>query len=74
MFVPRPDGEAEDDGVVLAVGPNTAEERSSLHAVGGRTMTELARARLPHALPLDFHGPFSSADWKGREFGSKLDN
>lgn len=55
-------GAREDDGVVLAVGLNTAEERSALHVVDGETMTELARAWLPHALPLDFHGRFFPID------------
>lgn len=58
VFVPRPDGTAEDDGVVLAVVLDPEAERSVLHVVDGETMTALARAPLPHALPLDFHGQF----------------
>jgi carotenoid cleavage dioxygenase-like enzyme len=56
VFVPRPDGEAEDDGVVLAVVLDPDAERSVLHVVDGETMEALATATLPHALPLDFHG------------------
>ncbi|MFC6787464.1 carotenoid oxygenase family protein [Halobaculum halobium] len=66
IFVPNPDGEAEDDGVVLAV---TLEEgvgvdgdattgRSALVVLDGETFTERARARLPHAVPFDFHGRY----------------
>jgi carotenoid cleavage dioxygenase-like enzyme len=58
VFVPRPDGEAEDDGVLLAVVLDPDAERSVLHVVDGETMEEMARAPLPHALPLDFHGQF----------------
>lgn len=72
MFVPRPDGEAEDDPVVLAVGSNTAEERSYLHVVDGETTIELGRERLPHALPLDFHAGSSPPTVGGLR--SKIDN
>ena len=58
VFVPRPDGEAEDDGVVLAVVLDPDAERSVLHAVDAESMDALATAELPHALPLDFHGQF----------------
>jgi len=58
VFVPRPAGEAEDDGVVLAVGLDTAAAVSRLYVVDAAGMGELARATLPHALPYDFHGRF----------------
>ncbi|MFC7226959.1 carotenoid oxygenase family protein [Salinirubellus salinus] len=58
VFVPRPDGDREDDGVVLAVVLDADTERSELHVVDGASMTRLAVAPLPHALPLDFHGQF----------------
>jgi len=58
VFVPRPDGDREDDGVVLTVGLDRAAGRSRLYVVDGGTMTERARATLPHAVPFDFHGRF----------------
>jgi len=58
VFVPRPDGDREDDGVVLTVGLDRAAGRSRLYVVDGETMTERARATLPHAVPFDFHGRF----------------
>jgi beta-carotene 15,15'-monooxygenase len=58
IFVPRPDGEREDDGVLLVVALSPAAERSLLVVVDAESMTELARAPLPHALPYDFHGRF----------------
>lgn len=58
VFVPRPGGDREDDGVVLSVGLDTGAGRSVLYVLDGETLTERARAPLPHALPFDFHGRF----------------
>jgi beta-carotene 15,15'-monooxygenase len=55
VFVPRPDGDGEDDGVVLTVALDRAAERSVLHVLD-RDLEVLARAPLPHAVPFDFHG------------------
>jgi beta,beta-carotene 9',10'-dioxygenase len=51
----------EDAGVVLTLLLDRAAERSVLLVLDARDMTELARAPLPHALPLDFHGQFVPA-------------
>jgi beta-carotene 15,15'-monooxygenase len=56
VFVPRPGGDREDDGVVFAVFLVPAAGRSELVVLDGESMAELARAPLPHAPPLDFHG------------------
>jgi carotenoid cleavage dioxygenase-like enzyme len=61
IFVPRPDAEREDDGVVLTVLLDRDAERSVLVVLDGETFTERARALLPHALPFDFHGRFFPA-------------
>jgi beta-carotene 15,15'-monooxygenase len=58
LFVPRPDGTAEDDGVVLAVQLDRAAGRSELVVLDAATLTERARAPLPHAVPFDFHGRY----------------
>lgn len=55
VFVPRPDGEREADGVVLSLCLDTDAERSVLVVLDG-DLTELARAPLPHAVPFGFHG------------------
>jgi len=57
IFVPRPDGDAEADGVVLSLCLDAAEERSVLLVLDG-DLTELARAPLPHTVPFGFHGEF----------------
>jgi len=58
IFVPRPDGDREDDGVVLAVVLDTEAGHSRLVVLDGETLDELARAPVPHAIPFDFHGRY----------------
>jgi beta-carotene 15,15'-monooxygenase len=58
IFVPAPDGDAEDDGVVLTVTLDADADRSRLFVLDGETLAERARATLPHAAPFDFHGRY----------------
>ena len=58
VFVPRPDGEREDDGVVLSVVLDTTREESGLLVLDAETFDQLAIAWLPHVLPFDFHGQY----------------
>ena len=58
LFVPAPDGEREDDGVVLTVALDVDADRSRLLVLDGETFGERARATLPHAAPFDFHGRY----------------
>jgi beta-carotene 15,15'-monooxygenase len=58
LFVPNPDGDAEDDGVVLTVALDDDADRSRLLVLDGETFAERARATLPHATPFDFHGRY----------------
>jgi len=58
IFVPAPDGESEDDGVVLSVALDVDADRSRLLVLDGETLSERARATLPHAVPFDFHGRY----------------
>jgi len=58
VFVPRPDGSAEDDGVVLSVVLDPEADRSFLVVLDAAAFTERARATVPHALPFGFHGQF----------------
>jgi len=58
IFVPAPDPDAEDDGVVLTVALDPAADRSRLLVLSGDTLTERARITLPHAAPFDFHGRY----------------
>ncbi|MEM4780542.1 MAG: carotenoid oxygenase family protein [Halalkalicoccus sp.] len=62
LFVPRPDGEGEDDGVLLSVALDTEEERSCVLVLDAAEFEEVARASLPHVVPFDFHGAFYPDD------------
>ncbi|PSP66163.1 beta-carotene 15,15'-monooxygenase [Halobacteriales archaeon QS_1_69_70] len=57
-MVQRPDADREDDGVVLAPALHTGEERTMLLVFDAGTLTERARAPLPHAVPFGFHGRY----------------
>ena len=54
LFVPRPGGTEEDDGVVLAIGTDP-EGTTSLYVLDARTMRLVARCRSAIALPAGFH-------------------
>jgi carotenoid cleavage dioxygenase-like enzyme len=58
LFVPAPDAEEEDDGVVLSVALDTERERSCVLVFDAAAFEEVARAYLPSALPFGFHGSF----------------
>ncbi|TVP76588.1 MAG: carotenoid oxygenase family protein [Gemmatimonadales bacterium] len=54
----RPDSRAEDAGVVLSVVLDARSESSFLLVLDAASLEERARARVPHAVPLGFHGQF----------------
>lgn len=58
VFVPAPDGEAEDAGALLSVVLDAQAERSFLLVLDAATMEEQARVQAPHAIPFGFHGQF----------------
>jgi carotenoid cleavage dioxygenase-like enzyme len=58
VFVPRPDGEAEDDGVLLSIVLDSERHRSFLLVLDAATFAERARAEVPHHIPFGFHGQF----------------
>ncbi|PSQ59398.1 beta-carotene 15,15'-monooxygenase [Halobacteriales archaeon SW_7_71_33] len=66
VFVPAPDGEREDDGVLLTVLLDPGADRSTLVVLDADTLSELARAPLPHRLPYAFHGQFYGPVSPGR--------
>lgn len=66
VFVPRPDGDSEDDGVLLSVVLDPDADRSLVVVLDAATLTERARAPLPHRLPYGFHGQFYGPDSPGR--------
>uniref|UniRef100_UPI0037E9981F beta,beta-carotene 15,15'-dioxygenase n=1 Tax=Semicossyphus pulcher TaxID=241346 RepID=UPI0037E9981F len=59
VFIPRPNGESEDDGVVLAAVINGNPGQSSfIVLLDGRTLKEVARAYVNSELHKDMHGFF----------------
>jgi carotenoid cleavage dioxygenase-like enzyme len=60
VFVARPGGSDEDDGVVLSVVLDAEAAASYLVVLDARDFTELARVHVPHHIPFGFHGTFSS--------------
>jgi len=58
IFVPAPDEDDEDAGVVLTIALDAAADRSRLLVLDGATFEERSRVTLPHALPFDFHGRY----------------
>ncbi|KAM3860245.1 beta,beta-carotene 15,15'-dioxygenase [Diretmus argenteus] len=59
VFIPRPNGETEDDGVVLISVLNSNPGQSCFIVVlDGKTFTEVARAYVDTELHMDMHGFF----------------
>ena len=58
IFVPRPGGTEEDDGVVLTIVLDSTLLRSKLVILNAGTMKEIARAEMKAIFPLGFHGTF----------------
>jgi carotenoid cleavage dioxygenase-like enzyme len=59
VFVARPGATAEDDGVLLSVVLDAAEQTSFLLVLDAADLREIARAQAPHHIPVSVHGMFS---------------
>jgi carotenoid cleavage dioxygenase-like enzyme len=59
VFVPAPDAQTEDDGVLLSLVLDGVKQRSMLLVLDAHDMTELARAEISRPVPPGFHGNFS---------------
>lgn len=58
IFIPRPDGKGEDDGVLLSVVTNELKGRSFLLVLDAKDLHEVARSEVLHAIPYGLHGMF----------------
>ncbi|KAH8177828.1 retinal pigment epithelial membrane protein [Sarocladium implicatum] len=56
IFVPRPEGKTEDDGVLLSVVLDGVKGTSYLLCLDARTMEEMGRAEADFAVAIGFHG------------------
>jgi len=59
VFVESPGAVDEDDGVLLSVVLDATAAASFLLVLDACSMSELARAEVPHHIPLGFHGQFA---------------
>lgn len=58
VFVPRPEAQGEDDGVILSVVLDAKVGRSFLIVLDAANWSEQARLEVPHPVPFGFHGNF----------------
>jgi carotenoid cleavage dioxygenase-like enzyme len=62
VFVPRPEGEKEDDGLVLSNVLDTGRKISFLLVLDAASFNEIARIDAPQLIPFKFHGNFFRAN------------
>lgn len=60
VFIPSPDSQEEDDGVVISTVYDPVKDSSFLLVLDARSFTELARAEVPLRFAPSFHGRFFS--------------
>ena len=58
IFVPFPDSQQEDDGVLLSIFLNIEQQRTELHGICAKTMKLLFRSWIPQLSAYSFHGQF----------------
>jgi torulene dioxygenase len=59
VFVPRPNGKDEDDGVLLSIVLDEQAKRSSMVVIDAKEMKEVASAEMGTVFPIGFHGVWS---------------
>ena len=60
VFVAAPEATDEDDGVLLSIVLDGRRGASFLLVLDAATLSELARAEVPHHIPFGFHGQFAA--------------
>lgn len=60
VFVPAPEAQSEDDGVILSTVIDHTHRTSFLLVLDGRSFQEIARAAAPHQIPLGLHSQYFS--------------
>jgi len=61
IMVQHPDGNSEDEGVILATAIDIAAKQSVVLVFDAEQLELIARAPLPHVTPFGFHGRFFPA-------------
>lgn len=58
LFIPKADAQREDEGYLAVLIFNVQEKTTWLYLLDAETLEEISKARLPHNIPLGFHGKF----------------
>ncbi len=58
IFVPQPNSEQEDEGIVLSLVLDGNQSNSFLLILDGHSFVEIARTKVPHHIPFGFHGQY----------------
>ncbi len=62
VFIAAPSPQTEDDGVVISVVLDTVKGNSFLLVLDATSLTEIARAEIPHPILFGYHGEFFGAE------------
>ena len=62
IFVENPDCHSVDDGVLLSVVFDSANQCSFLLVLDAMSFTDIARYKVPHVVPAGIHGSFYTDD------------
>jgi all-trans-8'-apo-beta-carotenal 15,15'-oxygenase len=58
LFIPKVDAQQEDEGYLAVLVFNAEEKSTWLYLLDAATLQEISKARLPHNIPIGFHGKF----------------
>lgn len=58
VFIPHPNRKGEDDGVLLSIVLDAEQNNSFLLILDAKSLQEIGRAELPHAMLFGYHGKF----------------
>lgn len=58
IFIPRPDGKEEDDGILLSIIIDEIKGHSFLLVLDAKNLHEIARTEILHLIPYGLHGMF----------------
>ena len=65
VFIARPDGKEEDDGVLLVRGIDPEKKLGLMYVVDAKTMMQIGEAWAPDVIPFGFHNQFFSRERLG---------
>ena len=58
VFIPGPDSQKEDDGIIMSLIIDTREEQSYLLILNARNLEEISRVKVPEPIMAGFHGNY----------------